>query len=459
MGQLTSKLYHRLPAPGRSLAASARGLQLRLTRYDRQLAERVEVTVDREHWSPSQWGRARTMAIDAILDSARTSPYYAQVLAGMSHAELGLLPVTPKSAVRDSPGAFWSASAAGGRLVEDSTSGTSGSPLNLRFTREAIRQWFALLETRMRRWHGLAVSDRWAMFGGQLIVPVGRTVPPFWVHNRPMHQLYVSTHHLSRTNAPAIADALSRFRPAYLLGYPSSMALLSRYALEDGLRLPEVVVVLSNAETLTDAQREVIGSAFRAPVRNTYGMAEAVAGASECDHGTMHLWPEVGIVEVASESGEVIDTPGATGPLILTGLLNSAMPLLRYEVGDRGGVPTETSCGCGRTLPVLGPIEGRSTDFLVTPDGRHVFWINPVFRDLPVAEAQVVQHDVRDVEVRVAASSAWSPAVADVLSDRLAARLGVEVSVRVSVVDAIDRDPSGKFRAIVSHVQGDDLSG
>lgn len=455
MGHLTSDLYQRLPTPGRSLAASARGLQLRLTRYDRQLEDRVEAAVDREHWSPTQWGRARSMEIEAILDSARSAPYYAPILAGMSHAELGQLPVTPKSAVRDSPSAFWSASAAGGRLVEESTSGTSGSPLSLRFTREAVRQWFALVETRMRRWHGLSVSDRWAMFGGQLVVPVRRSDPPFWVHNRPMHQLYVSTHHLSRVNAPAIAHELTRFRPKYLLGYPSSMALLSRYALEDGLRLPEVAVVLSNAETLTDAQRDVIGAAFRAPVRNTYGMAEAVAGGSECDHGTMHLWPEVGIVEVAGTNGDVIDTPGATGPLVLTGLLNRAMPLLRYEVGDRGCVPTASSCRCGRTLPVLGPIEGRSTDFVVTPDGRHVFWINPVFRDLPIAEAQLVQHAVGEVEVRVVPTSAWAADVADVLIDRLAARLGLEMVIRVSVVDAIERDPSGKFRAIVSHVEGD----
>lgn len=455
MSHLAANLYQRVPTPVRSLAASARGLQLRVTRYDRQLEALVDAALEREYWNPAEWEHATSGALDLMFDAARSSPYYGKVLAGPGSSEFRGIPITPKAAVRDRPEAFWSSAVDGQRLVFESTSGTSGSPLSLRFTREAVRQWFALIETRMRRWHGLGVSDRWAMFGGQLIVPVSRTEPPFWVHNWPMHQLYVSTHHLSRRNAPSIADALCRFRPRYLLGYPSSMALFARYALEDGLKLPEVDVVLSNAEMLTPAQREVIGAAFRAPVRNTYGMAEAVAGGSECDHGTMHLWPEVGIVEVADEAGRVVSTPGARGPLVLTGLLNRAMPLLRYEIGDRGHLPSPSDCGCGRTLPVLGEIQGRSTDFLITPDDRHVFWINPVFRELPVAEAQVVQHTIHDVEVRLVPERAWSSSDTEELVARFAARLGPDVTVRVTQVDGIERDPSGKFRAIVSLVKGD----
>lgn len=409
--------------------------------------ERAEA---REHWTPADWDRATAAALEGMLEAARATAYYRPILAGHAAADLDGLPVTPKAAVRDQPEAFWPTPARR-RLVAESTSGTSGTPLTLRFTRDAVQQWFALNEARVRRWHGLRVSDRWAMFGGQMVVPVDRVEPPFWVHNWPMHQLYVSTHHLSRKNAQPIARALCRFGPRYLLGYPSSMSLLARFALEDGFPLPEVEVVLSNAERLTPAQREVIGAAFHAPVRNTYGMAEAVAGASECPHGTMHLWPEAGIVETRGADGVVCSEPGAVGSLILTGLLNPAMPLLRYDVGDRGTPPIASECGCGRTLPVLGEIEGRSTDLLVTPDGRHVYWINPVYRDLPVAEAQVVQHAPRDVEVRVVPSGLWGDRHTAALVAGMAGRLGRAVVVRVTLVEMIERDPSGKFRAIVSH--------
>lgn len=447
----SADLYERLPPSGRMAAASIRGLQLRATRYDRQLESRVEAALERERWSTARWDREISQSLSKIIDAARTTPYYRQRLAG-SATDLDGLPITLKSDVRGDPGAFH-VSNPGTKVVVDRTSGTSGTPLELLYDREAVRTWFAITEARIKRWHGVSSNDRWAMFGGQMVVPIRRTEPPFWVHNRPMRQLYVSTHHLSRRNAPAVAAALCKFGPRYLLGYPSSMALLARYALDDSLRLPEVKVVLSNAETLTSAQREVLSTAFSAPVRDTYGMAEAVAGASECEHGSMHLWPEVGIVEVLDEAGTATSDEGAHGRLVATGLLNRAMPLLRYEIGDLGSAPTPSSCDCGRTLPVLGDIQGRSSDFIVTPDGRHVFWMNPVLTGLPVAEAQFIQHAVDRIEVVVVPSGGWSEAFSQEVIHRCRKRLGDDVTVEPRVVDAIERDPSGKFRPVVSTVQ------
>lgn len=392
-------------------------------------------------------------ALEETLAAAQNTSYYSQILGEQSRNSLDRIPVTPKSDVRDHPEAFWTPCAGARHVVKESTSGTTGTPLSLRFSREAVRQWFALHEARVRRWNGLKLSDRWAMFGGQVVVPVEAVDPPFWVLNRPMRQLYVSTHHLSRRNAPAIASALCRFQPRYLLGYPSSMALLARFALEDGLKLPEVSVVLSNAETLTPSHRELLSAAFRSPVRDTYGMAEAVAGASECSEGRMHLWPEVGIIEVTQDGSDLPGHIGEPGPLVATGLLNPAMPLMRYALGDRASLLPQTACGCGRTLPALGQLEGRSSDFLVAPDGRHVFWINPVFRDLPVAEAQVIQHDRNNVEVRVLPTGQWRLEHATRLRTRLVERLGTEMNVTVIQVDQIPRDRSGKFRPIVSHLE------
>lgn len=452
---MTTGIYRRLPPAARSVAASARGLQLQLRRYDRGLERRVQGVIERDYWSPEEWADYREERLELILAAAEHCSYYQPLLDSRSTRGLCGMEITPKAAVRDDTEAFLTSAVDHRRLVSESTSGTSGTPLTLKFTKTAVNEWFALVEARMRRWHGLSVTDRWAMFGGQVVVPVHMTDPPFWVHNWPMHQLYMSTHHISRRNTPEMARALRRFAPRYLLGYPSSMALLARFALEESVPLPKVDVVLSNAEQLTPAQREVITLAFGAPVRNTYGMAEAAGGGSECEHGTMHAWPEAGIIEVKTPDGGVSSEPGAEGPLLLTGLLNDAMPLIRYEVGDRGSVPTPSDCRCGRTLPILGEIQGRSTDFLVAPDGRHVFWINPVFKGLPVEEAQVVQHTATDVEVRIVAKHEWTPDSVAALTERLGERLGTQVAIRIVEVDHIERDPSGKFRSVVSHVEGD----
>src|SRR5438045_1385471 len=117
----------------------------------------------------------------------------------------------------------------------------------------------------------------------------------------------------------------------------SRTSLEQLYAIGD---LP-MLAVHTNAEPLLTGQREAIAAAFRCPVRETYGMAETVAAASECPNGTLHQWPEFGHVEIMPD-----------GELICTGLLNSDMPLIRYRVGDRGNPPANGgACACGRSLP------------------------------------------------------------------------------------------------------------
>ena len=120
-------------------------------------------------------------------------------------------------------------------------------------------------------------------------------------------------------------------------------------------------------------------------------MAEIVTAASECNHGRLHLWPEVGVVEVFENNEPVIS--GCPGDLVCTGLLNEDMPLIRYRVGDRGVLQAKPeSCSCGRALPILASVEGRIDDVLYTIDGKQVGRLDPVFKDnLPVREAQIIQ--------------------------------------------------------------------
>jgi phenylacetate-CoA ligase len=199
-------------------------------------------------------------------------------------------------------------------------------------------------------------------------------------------------------------------------------------------------VVVTSAEPLTDDQRAVIGAAFGCPVRETYGMTENVAAASECEAGRLHLWPEVGAVEVRD------------GEFICTGLLNDAMPLIRYRLGDRGRLAPETEmCPCGRTLPVIAGVEGRTSDLLITPDGRRIFWLNPVFYGLPVRQGQIVQETLQRVRVRFIPAPDFTEAAGRALVTRLRERVG-DVEVVLEPVAEMPRTAAGKVRAVVSSV-------
>jgi phenylacetate-CoA ligase len=293
--------------------------------------------------------------------------------------------------------------------------------------------------------------DRWAILGGQLVVPVSQRKPPFWVRNIALHQLYLSSYHLAPDLIPSYLDALAAFRPRYILGYSSALYELAHGALVAGRQDLTLSAIVTNAEPLFGYQRRVIEEAFRCPVRETYGMAEAVAAASECEAGHLHLWPEVGSIEIVEQGDAVPD--GSVGDLIATGLLNVDMPLVRYRVGDRAVRPRNHGvCACGRALPWLSTIEGRTDDTLYTRDGRRVGRLDPVFKTrLPVVEAQIVQETLDRIRVRYVPAENFTAAAGRRIVDELRARVG-PVEVVLDPVSAIPRTTGGKFRAVVCQV-------
>jgi phenylacetate-CoA ligase len=360
-------------------------------------------------------------------------------------------PILGKEALRENPKALVADDCDVRRMVHLHTSGTTGKPLSLWQTRETVQKWYAVFEARCHHWYGVSRFDRWALLGGKLVTPVHQCRPPFWVWNAGLQQLYMSSYHLSPELIPYYIEAIKKYRVTYVEGYTSSVCALAQQILFQGDADLRMRMILTSAEPLFDHQRHAISSAFHCPVRETYGMAESVAAASECEAGRLHLWPEAGWVEVIEGNEPAV--AGCVLSLVCTGLLNADMPLIRYQVGDRGFLLAEgTACECGRTLPVVGSIEGRTDDVLYTLDGRAIGRLDHVFKaDLPVREAQIVQEALDRVRVRYVPAPNFTPNAGRSIAERLQARMG-PVTVILEKVEHVPREANGKFRAVISRV-------
>ncbi len=440
--------YHRLPAPARSAVATLRGLYLRWWRYGPDSERLVRETLERDRWSRDQWRRWLEERLARQLERAATRvPYYREYWTarrrGGDRASWELLenwPILEKEPLRAEPRAFVADDCDIRRMALEQTSGTTGKPLRIWRSRRTVEALYALGAARTRGWHGVPAGARWARLGGQLVVPASQRQPPFWVWNAALRQLYMSTYHLAPDLTPDYLDALGRYGIRFLSGYASSLHALANAALELGRDDLRMLVAFTSAEPVGNHQRAAISAAFGCAVRETYGMTESVAWASECEAGRLHQWPEVGIVEVQD------------GELICTGLLNADMPLIRYRTGDRGRLAAPGStCTCGRALPLLEAIEGRTTDVLLTRDGRQVFWLNPVWYGMPVREAQIVQETIDRLRVRYAPAPGFAAATARTVVERLRQRLG-EVEVVFEEVLEVPRAANGKLRAVVCNV-------
>jgi phenylacetate-CoA ligase len=457
MTEAALRFYHALPSFLQSTAGTLRGYYLAKWRYGRETDRLVEEAIERETWDADEWKKYNDERLAFLLHRAATRvPFYRDLWNERrrngdrrSWEYLENWPVLEKENLRIAPKAFVSDDCNPAFMFKEHTSGTTGSSLELWWSKKTVRLWYALFEARCRIWNGVSRKDRWAIIGGQLVVPFARSKPPFWVWNGGLKQLYLSAYHIRPEWAPEYLRAIGKYGAVYLFTYPSAAYELAAAARELNCSIPKIKAIITNAEPLYPHQRECISSVFDCPVRETYGMAEIAMNGSECGHGIMHAWPESGITEIET-APEVFARSGA-GEFICTGLLNADMPLIRYRVGDGGevGDGCET-CACGRRLPRILSIRGRSDDVITLPDGRRIGRLDPVFKEgLAVLEAQIIQQDYDRFLVRYVKGGDGAARIEDDLRARLEEYLG-EVTIEFDEVASIPRTSNGKFRAVIS---------
>lgn len=447
-------LYHRLPYPARSAAASMWGYYLNWWRYGAETERLVEQALENERLGSQELKSQQNERLEYILTRAVTKvPYYREQWEGKGDAwkSLGNWKVLRKDALRAYKDDFLAEDKDTKQLFLEHTSGTTGTPVTLWCERSSLKSWYALSEARWKRWYGVSRNDRWAIIGGQKVVPFQQEKPPFWVWNAGLNQLYMSSMHIKPEFLKHYLTAIQRYKIVYLYGYSSALYWLAVAALENKVQL-NLKVVITNAEPLYDFQREVMEKAFNCPVRETYGLSEMVCAMSECEEGKLHLWTEAGAAEILDENDQPVKR-GETGRLVCTGLLNEAMPLIRYEVMDMAQFPeVEEACACGRNLPVVKKVLGRLDDQIVTKDGRKLALLDIIFGEhLHIKEAQIVQETLDLLRIRVVPAEGWSEWDEAEIKSSVFERMG-DVQVQIETVPEIERTFAGKLRVMISKV-------
>lgn len=351
-------------------------------------------------------------------------------------------PVVSREEVASEPASFRSDRFSSG-LSRTRTSGTTGTPLETWVEPFVVRTTDALA-WRRTVWAGWTAGDWMARLVGDPVIPLHEKHPKrVGVISYPDRRIYLSAYHLDAEYASMVARLLSERRPAFLMGYPSALGSLFALAGEE-LRGGgwEPTAILYSSEPLLSHQEAAIRSVSPAPIRGYYGCAERCVSAAECEHGSYHLSLLDGYVE-----GTLEDEPATQGPLV-TGLLNRAMPLIRYRLGDQVK-PVQAACSCGRTLPRIERVVTKREDSLVTPSGREISpsVLTWAFKDLRgLTGSQVAQTGPDRVEVRVVCRPEDLRGIREVVEARLAEMLFGEMRVNVVSRDQLELTVAGKTR-------------
>ncbi|MGK2963166.1 MAG: hypothetical protein ACSLFK_13660 [Gemmatimonadaceae bacterium] len=248
---------------------------------------------------------------------------------------------------------------------------------------------------------------------------------------------------------------LNHVRPDVVHGWGAHLGAVFRHAARRGIAIHRPRCITYGAERMSDADRLLIENDFGVPVVSTYQAAEALRIGFQCQQRKgFHLSVDHTAIRVVDAAGNTVG-PGQRGEVVISNLVNRATVLLNYRLGDVVTV-SGASCPCGRTLPMIETIDGRTGDFLVLEDDRKLHGLvalTPLLRVKGVVQVQLTQQELRRFTVRAVCANAdeWDR-IRRELGAALVLLLGEKSETAIEQVDWIVPEANGKVKAVISHV-------
>ncbi len=343
-----------------------------------------------------------------------------------------------------------------GKIHQISSSGSTGQVVTVRST-ELMQLFWDVFTLRDHIWHRRDFSARLAAIrpykAGVADYPRGAAGKNWGRSTTGLFPSGPSNMLNINTTAPQQAEWLQRVRPYYLLTYPSTLRELLLHCRDQAIAIPSLREVRTLSETLPPETRALCREVWGLPIIDGYSSQENGLLALQCpEHEHYHVQGEAVILEVLNEAGQACG-PGEAGEVVVTSLMNFAMPMIRYALGDMAEVGPP--CPCGRGLPVLSRVLGRLRNTLRYPDGRHGW---PMMGDIyhagveGIRQYQILQHGLDDIEIRLATAAPLGPEEEARLREWLHFRSGYPFKVRFSYAAEIPRGPSGKFETFISRI-------
>jgi phenylacetate-CoA ligase len=407
--------------------------------------------------------RLQQAKLSALIRFARESvPYYREHLGDIEFGDDGYVvpasfaraPVLKKDVIRSERSRLISEDLQGNKLFENSTSGSTGEAT--RFYTDARSMPYrkaALL--RSDTWTGWRLGDPVARLWG---APMDEKVSAALrgrLHGLVTRDLFLSSYDLSRSRMDAYITQLRRFKPVLIVAYPGPLETFAAYCAERGVRFDSLRAVVSSAETLWPHQRQLIEQALGVKVFDRYGSREVAHIASECEaHNGMHVSVERVYIEIVDEQGQPVP-PGSEGEILVTDLDNYGMPLIRYQIGDRAIMGVSDPCSCGRGLPRLRAVEGRTLDIVRTPDGHQIggtFWTILLKSRPGIRQFQIVQDRLDGIVIKYVRDQELSAENREYFTKRIREYCGSGFNVEFVEKDSITLTGSGKQRIIQSNI-------
>jgi len=362
------------------------------------------------------------------------------------------LPLVKKADISGHGDGFISSQFSRDALVAAKTGGSTGVALRVYFD-EACQKMRNAAAMRTDGWAGWRPGMQIGALWGTPPIP---TTPKEKIRNT-LHDrmFYLDTMRLDADSMGEFAAEMRRRRPEMLFGHAHSLYIFAKFLRDSGQQVPALTGIVATSMMLLESERPVIQEAFGCAVTNRYGCEEVGLIASECEaHRGLHLNAEHLLVEFLDDAGNPVST-GEEGNIVVTDLMNHGMPLIRYQLGDVG-VPSARTCECGRGLPLMERLTGRTADFLRRRDGALVAGISLVEKTLTavpgIEQLQIVQNQLDEFVLNLVAAPDYTEASGVQLQQAILEAFGSDVRVELRPVERLAQERNSKYRFSICRV-------
>jgi len=334
------------------------------------------------------------------------------------------------------------------------TGGTTGASMKVIYTQEDMQERFAILD-HFRAKHGYTLGKKTAWFSGKNLITKSDLRKGRCSHYDFINKIrFYSTFLINIENFNIYWEDLNKFKPEFIVGFPSSVYELCKIAKSRGLKLETPVkVFFPTAETVLQEHRTVIGEIMGCKLVDQYASSEGAPFILECDQGKLHLHPLTGIFEVVDSELK----PSSKGELLVTSFTTHGTPLVRYRIGDSLELGSSMEfCTCGSKFPIVKSIQGRTTDYIYSEEYGKVNLgnLSNSTKDIEgIICFQILQDNYDSLDLFIVKNNKFSELEETKFISSLRERVGKKISININYVDNIAKEKSGKFRIVKNNLK------
>jgi phenylacetate-CoA ligase len=418
--------------------------------------------LEKTQWLPEselrrrQWERLKT----ALSYAYENCEYYRDVFDRIDlnpfeiqrYSDFFKIPILTKKDVRDYGDKLISKLHRKEDLVMAKTGGSTGTALII-YCDKACRDMRGAAAMRSDRWADWSFGDKRAAIWGN--PPIAKTLRERIRNALLSRTIFLDTVNLNDRSMGEFVDLYRRYKPSVIFGHSHSIFMFSKFIQNKGISDISPMGIISTSMTLMDNERDFIERVFGCRVTNRYGCEETGLIACECEKNEgLHLNIDHLYIEFLKDDGTQA-MAGEEGKIVVTELFNRGMPLIRYRVEDVG-VPTDRRCSCGRGLPLMKNVSGRTADFLLKEDGALVAGVSIVERTLTaikgIEQMQIVQEDINKIILNIVRDKDFDATSERKLIREFKKLFGVHAVIVLKYADVIPQESSGKYRFSICKV-------